>query len=79
MEEYEEVRRERKNIEGETREEPMEEEERVEVREAEKRKRNAELTSDDVRRRMRTAPADIESPQPGPQPARGSEEQVLRS
>ena len=76
-EEDEEVRRKRKNSEGETREETMEEEERVEVWEAEKRKMNAELTPDDVRRRI--APADIESPQPGPQPARGSEEEVLRS
>ena len=55
----------------------MEEEERVEVREAEKRKRNDELTADDVRRCITSA--DIESPPLGPQPARGSEEEVLRS
>ena len=64
-EEDEDVGRKRKNSEGETREEPMEEEERVEVREAEKRKRNDELTADDVRRCITSA--DIESPQLGPQ------------
>ena len=73
MEEDEEVRRKRKSSEGKTREEPMEEEERAKVREAEKRKRDVELTADDVR--WRHASVSVGSPQP----ARGSKKEVLRS